>query len=145
MNDQIHKNQYQMLNSLELLDSAAQIITSNQVGDIWFTSLDLKYAFSQIPLSNGDNSQCNFNIVCEEQTGTYRFITGFYGLTDKPKEFQKPIDNTLQGFSGVFCILDDVLIVSKGSVVDHNILVDKVLIRLEEEGLALKLSKCEFF
>ena len=34
--------------------------------------------------------------------------------------------------------------VSVGSVADHNILVDKVFVRLEEEGLALKLLKCEF-
>ena len=61
-----------------------------------------------------------------------------------PKEFPKAMDNTLQGLSGVFCFLDDILIVSKGSVVDHNILVDKVINRLDEEGFALKLSKCDF-
>ena len=54
------------------------------------------------------------------------------------------MDYTLQGLSGVFCLSDDINIVSKGSVADHNILVDKVFVRLEEEGLALKLSKCEF-
>ena len=47
---------------------------------------------------DGVSSQCNFNIVCVEQTGTYRFKTGFYGLTDMPKEFQKAMDNTLQSF-----------------------------------------------
>ena len=144
MNDQIHKNQYQMPILLELLDSAAQIIMSDKVGDVWFTSLDLKYAFNQIPLSDEVSHQCNFNIVCGEQTGTYRFKTGFYGLTDMPKEFQKALDNTLQGLSGVFCFLGDILIVSKGSVVDHNILVDKVFARLDEEGFALKLLKCVF-
>ena len=144
MNDQIHKNHYQMPNLLELLDSAAQIITSDTSGEVWFTSLDLKYAFSQIPLSEEVSRHCNFNIVCGEQTGTYRFKTGFYGLTDMPKEFQKAMDNTLQGLSGVICFLDDILIVSKGSVEDHNILVDKVISRLDEEGFALKLSKCDF-
>ena len=144
MNNQIHKNQYQMPNLLELLDSAAQIITSDKLGDVWFTSLDLKYAFSQIPLSNEVSRHCNFNIVCGEQTGTYRFKTGFYGLTDMPKEFQKAMDNTLQSLSGVFCFLDDFLIVSKGSINDHNILVNKVITRLDEEGFALKLSKCDF-
>ena len=144
MNDQIHKNHYQMPNLLELLDSAAQIITSDTSGDVWFTSLDLKYAFSQIPLSEEVSRHCNFNIVCGEQTGTYRFKTGFYGLTDMPKEFQKAMDNTLQGLSGVFCFLDDILVVSKGSVEDHNILVDKVISRLDDEGFALKLSKCDF-
>ena len=61
-----------------------------------------------------------------------------------PKEFQKAMDNTLQDLSEFFCFLDNILIVSKGSVVDHNILVDKVFARLEDEGFALKLSKCEF-
>ena len=103
MIDQIHKNQYQMPNLLELLDSAAQIITSDKIGDVWLTSLDLKYAFSQIPLSDEVSRRCNFIIVCGEQTGTYRFKTGFYGLTDMPKKFQKAMDNTLQGLSGVFC------------------------------------------
>ena len=36
------------------------------------------------------------------------------------------------------------MIVSKGSIRDHNTLVDKVLTRLDDEGFALKLSKCDF-
>ena len=40
--------------------------------------------------------------------------------------------------------MDDILIVSKGSVVDHNILVDKVFVRLEEERFALEFSNREF-
>ena len=54
------------------------------------------------------------------------------------------MDNTLQGLSGVFCFLDNFLIVSKGSINDHNIIVNKVITRLDEEGFALKLSKCNF-
>ena len=56
-----------------------------------------------------------------------------------PKEFQKAMDNTVQGIQGVFCFL-----VSKSSVTEHNEIVDKVLPRLDKEGFALKLSKCEF-
>ena len=62
-----------------------------------------------------------------------------------PKEFQKAMDNTIHGIQGVFCFLDDILKVSKGSVTEHNETVDKVLSRLDKEGFALKLSKCEFF
>ena len=133
-----------MPNLLELLDSAAQIITAKTEGTVWFTSLDLKYAFSQLRLDESVSKHCNFSIVCGEFTGTYRFKTGFYGLTDMPKEFQKAMDNTIQGIQGVFCFLDDILIVSKGSVTEHNETVDKVLSRLDKEGFALKLSKCEF-
>ena len=133
-----------MPNLLELVYSAAEIITTKTEGAVWFTSLDLKYAFSQLPLDKSVSKHCNFSIVCGEFTGTFRFKTGFYGLTDMPKEFQKAMDNTIQGFQGVFCFLDDILIVSKGSVTEHNEIVDKVLPRLDKKGFGLKLSKCEF-
>ena len=64
MNAQIWKNKYQMPNIHELIDSAAQIITKDVPGKVWFTSLDLKYAFSQLPLSSVTSSHCNFNILC---------------------------------------------------------------------------------
>ena len=32
-------------------------------------------------------------------TGTYRFQTGFYGLTDMPAEFQKATDYTIINLS----------------------------------------------
>ena len=85
-----------MQNIHELIESAAQIITRKVPGKVCFRSFDLKYAFSQLPLSSLTRSHCNFNILCGEATGTYRFKTGFYGLTDMPTEFQKAIDCTLQ-------------------------------------------------
>ena len=96
MNAQIWQNKYQMPNMHELIDSAAQIITRDIPGEVWFTSLDLKYAFSQLPLSELTSIHCNFSILSGEATGTYRFKTGFYGLTNMPREFQKAMDCTLQ-------------------------------------------------
>ena len=61
-----------------------------------------------------------------------------------PSEFQKRMDCTLQGIPGMICYLDDILVVSKGTLSQHSEIVHKVLTRLDEEGLALKLSKCEF-
>ena len=144
MNAQIWQNKYQMPNMHELIDSAAQIITRDTPGEVWFPSLDLKYAFSQLPLSELTSSHCNFSIFCGEATGTYRFKTGFFGLMDMSTEFQKAMDCTLQGLEGVICYLDDILVVTKGRVEDHNVLVGRVMSRLNEEGWALKLSKCEF-
>ena len=46
MNAQIWKNKYQTPNIHELINSVAQIITKDVPGKVWFTSLDLKYAFS---------------------------------------------------------------------------------------------------
>ena len=133
-----------MPNIQDLIDSAAQIISSDVPGLVWFTSLDIKYAFSQIKLSKLISSHCNFDIICGESTETYRLNTGFYWLTDMPSEFQKAIDCTLQRIPGTICYLDDILVVSKGTLSQHPEFVHKILSRLDEEGFALKLSKCEF-
>ena len=144
MNAQIWQNKYQIPNMHKLIDLVAQIITRDTLGKVWFTFLDLKNAFSQLPSLNLTSSHCNFSILCGEATSTYRFKTGFYGLTDMATEFQKAVDCTLQGLEGVTCYLDDILVVTKGKVEDHNTLVAKVMDQLNEEEWARKLSKCEF-
>ena len=145
INRQLYKNKYQMPNVDELIDGVSQIITSASEGSLYFTVLDLKYAYSQIRLTAETAKQCNFNIVGGNATGTYRFLTGFYGLADMPAEFQKAMDRTLNYSKNTFCFLDDILIVSKGEAKDHEKLVRNVLQKLDDENLALKISKCEFF
>ena len=134
-----------MPNVDELIDGVSQIITATSEGSLYFTVLDLKYAYSQIRLTAETAKQCNFNIVGGQATGTYRFLTGFYGLADMPAEFQKTKDRTLNHSKNTFCFLDDILIVSKGEAGDHEKLVRDVLQKLDDENLALKITKCEFF
>ena len=73
-------------------------------------------------------------------TGTYRFKTGFYGLTDMPAEFQKAIDCTLAGLNNTFCFLDDILIVSRGGIEQHLDLNGKCLMKLDQENLRINLA-----
>ena len=105
----------------------------------------MKYAYSQLKLTAETAKQCNFNIIGGQATGTYRFLTGLYGLADMPAEFQKAMDRTLNHAENTFCFLDDILIVSKGSAEEREKLIMNVLEKLDKENLALKLSKCEFF
>ena len=123
----------------------SQIVTENKNNTIYFTVLDLKYAYSQLKLAAETAKQCNFNIVGGKATGTYRFLTEFCGLADMPAEFQKSMDRTINHAKNTFCFLDDILIVSKGNEIEHGNLVEAVLKKLDAENLALKLSKCEFF
>ena len=74
---------------------------------------------------------------------TFRFKNGFYVLTDLPTEFQKAMDCTLQGLDGIIQHLDDILVVTKGDVEEHNVLVGAVMKRLDTGGWALKFDKCE--
>ena len=77
-------------------------------------------------------------------TGTYRFKTGFYELTDLPVEFQKAMDYTIIGLKNTFCFLDDILIVSKGSEQDVFQLVLDCLEKLYDDNLRINLPKCHF-
>ena len=55
------------------------------------------------------------------------------------------MDHTLNDAKNTFCFLDDILIVSRREEIEHEKLVLDVLKKLDDENLALKLTKCEFF
>ena len=96
--DELFISKYQMPNIEMLIDTISRHLTDTQNGQqAYFTTLDLKYAYSQLKLHHDTAKHCNCNIICGESTGTYRFKTGFYGLTDMPAEFQKAMDYTLIG------------------------------------------------
>ena len=116
LNKSIHKNKYQMPNIDSIIDSISQHINdSNQGENVYISTIELKYAYSQLSLHPDTARHCNFNIICGDATGTYRFKTELYGLTEVPAEFQKAMDYTLVGLSNTYCFLDDIIAVSKGS------------------------------
>ena len=89
-NKSIHKNKYQMPNIHNFIDTIQQNLNTDASQETAYVStLDLKYEYSQLILDPKKARHCNFNIIGVEGTGTYRFITGFYGLTDMPAAFQK--------------------------------------------------------
>ena len=47
--------------------------------EAWYSSVDMPNAHGEVPLQ----------IIGGESTGTYRFVTGFYGLMVMPTAFQK--------------------------------------------------------
>ena len=82
--------------------------------------------------------QCNFQIIGGESTGTYRFVTEFYGLSVMPTEFQNVMDILLAKFREVFVFIDDILIVTKGTKNEQLDKVRKVLKTLDHAELQLK-------
>ena len=115
LNNQIFKNKYQMPIIHELIDNIALQLSSKESGEVWFSSLELKNAYSQLQLCTDTSKQCNFSIVGGETTETYRFLIGFYGLGDMPNKFQRVMDSFLKVIPFTNCYIDDILIASKGS------------------------------
>ena len=56
-----------------LLDNIAQVVKSDKSNQTLFTTLDLRYAYSQIPLDKKTREQCNFNPIGGSATGKYQF------------------------------------------------------------------------
>ena len=71
----IHKNEYQMPNIEVLLDNTAQVVKSDKSKQTLFSTLDLRYAYSQIPLNKTTREQCNSSLIGSNATGTYQFQT----------------------------------------------------------------------
>ena len=132
-----------MPNIESLIESVSQIITDyiTEPADNFFSTIDLKYAYSQLNLHPETAKHCNFNIVSGDMTVTYRFQTGFYGLNGMPAEFH---GYTLIGLKKTFCFSDDTLIVSKVSEEDQFKIVTNCPKKIDPDNLRIDLPKCHF-
>ena len=71
----------------ELMNAVGQTISEKKSGEIYFSTMDLTYAYKQLPLIQDTSLHCNFSLAGGISTGTYRFETGFYDLTTMPADF----------------------------------------------------------
>ena len=104
----------------------------------------MTYAYGEVPLHLLTAKHCNFQIIGGESRGTYRFVTGFYGLSVMPTEFQKVTDILLAKLREVFVFTDDFLIVTKGTKNEHLDRERGILKTLDHAELQLKAGKCNF-
>ena len=77
LNDQTFKNKYKLPNIHELIGNVVVRISEKSNGQVWFSNLYLKNAYSQLKLCNQTSKQCDFKTVGGETTGIYQFLTGF--------------------------------------------------------------------
>ena len=64
LNKAIHKNKHQMPNIDTLVESISQQISAPaSQNTTYFSTIDLKYAYSQINLDINTANLCNFNII----------------------------------------------------------------------------------
>ena len=101
--------------------------------------------YNQLKLCEQTSKQCIFSIVGGETTGTYRFLTRFYGLGDMPNEFQRVMDSLLKNIPFTNCYIDDILVALRGSLEEHKSIVYKILSILDKNNMAVKWGKCAIF
>ena len=102
-----------------------------------FTKLDLSQAYLQLPVDEDSKGL----LVINTPKGLFRYNRLPYGVSVAPAIFQSVMDRVLQGLL-VACYLDDILIAAPTEQ-EHNLILEKVMNRLQESGIHLRAEKCE--
>lgn len=119
------------------IDDALDCLT----GSKWFSVLDLRSGYYQIPMAAEDKEKTAF--ICP--LGFYEFERMPQGITGAPATFQRLMERAVGDMHllEVIVYLDDLIVFGR-TLEEHEERLLKVLDRLEETGLKLSLDKCQF-
>ena len=104
-----------------------------------FSKLDLTQAYHQMEVEE----KFKHLLTITTHKGLYRYRRLPFGISSAPALFQRTMEQILQGIPGVVAFMDDIELTG-ATVEEHLDRLDQVLQRLEEHGLRLRKSKCEF-
>lgn len=136
---------YRKLNSVTVPDKypipEINDILSNLGRNVFFTILDLKSGFHQIPLREKDVEKTAFSV----NHGKFEFTRLPFGLKNAPSIFQRALDDILREHIGKRCYvyIDDIIIFGS-SEKEHFMNLKLVFETLEKANMKVQLDKCEF-
>lgn len=104
------------------------------------TSLDLNMGYYHIELSPASKRLCTIVLPW----GKYEYQRLPMGLCNSPDIFQEKMNNLMSDLEYVRAYIDDLLILTKGSLEDHLNKLSEVLARLEKAGLKVNAKKSFF-
>lgn len=108
-------------------------------GSSYFSKLDVRQAFHQLPLHETSRYITTF---CTHR-GLFRYKRLNFGTNAASEIFQHVLESHLSGLPGVKNIHDDIIIFGKTRN-EHDIALKACLKRLSDIGITLKESKCKF-
>ena len=115
--------------------------TKKLSGKRFYAKLDLKDGFHQL----GMDEKSKWIIAFVTLNGLYDWIVVPFGVKNGPAIYQKTIKAILIEYEGRICIvfIDDINIFAV-TWIEFLVNLDKVLTRLEENNVTVKLKKCYF-
>ena len=105
-----------------------------------FSTLDLARAYKQMEVAPDSQSYLTINT----HMGLFRYRRLPFGIATAPAIWQKAMSVVLQGCRGVIYYMDDILVTGQTRK-EHEQNLRQVFQRLEQFGLRINLSKCQFF
>ena len=133
LNEVTVKDSYPLPNLTEMLEQMG--------GSDWFSVLDLKSGYWQIPMVGADKEKTAFSIG----RGLWQFTVMPFGLCNAVATFQRVMERVLAGLLGSCCLVyvDDVIVF--GETLETGVInLEKVLSRLQSAGMVLADKKCHF-
>jgi len=134
LNDATIRNSYPLPHTDDLFDRLQ--------GARYFSKIDLRTGFYQIPLAEADREKTAFRT----RYGHFEWTVLPMGLTNAPATFQHLMNQTFRDMLDrcVLVFLDDIVVYSS-TLEQHVIDVRGALSRLQQNHLFAKKSKCELF
>lgn len=113
------------------------------IGARYFSKLDLRSGYWQVEMEEADKQKTAFSVG---SLGFFECNRMAFGLTNAPATFQRLMERCMGELNLRECLifLDDILIFSE-TFEEHIKRIEAVFSRLQQHGLKLKPSKCEFF
>ncbi|XP_030847917.1 uncharacterized protein LOC115926774 [Strongylocentrotus purpuratus] len=136
---------YRTLNSRTIPDQYAVPLIQEAIdclnGNKWFSVIDLKSGFYQIPMREEDKEKTAF--ICP--LGFYQFERMPQGVKGAPATFQRLMEKCMSGLNmmEVLVYMDDLIIFSK-TLEEMEERLGRVLDRMHEFGLKASPEKCQF-
>ena len=105
---------------------------------VFFSVIDLKAGYWQIPMRKGDAEKTAFRTA----DGHYQFTVMPFGLRNAPATFQRMMDVVFSGikWKGLMVYMDDIVIYS-ATAREHIRIIDQVLQKLMGAGLKINPAK----
>ena len=132
LNNQTVKNNYLLLLITELINNMG----SKKV----FTKMDLRWRFNNMRIKEGDKWKGAFIT----HIGFFKLTVMFFGMTNSPTTFQAMMNKILRDLinKGKVAVFVDDVLVGTETKEGYDEIVEKILRRLEENNLYIKLEKC---
>ena len=105
-----------------------------------FSTIDLRSGYHHIALGKSSRAKTAFVMPF----GKYEFLMVPFGLAQAPAYFQLLMNKVLKGLKFAMMYLDDIIIFSQDKL-QHLEHLEIVFSHLQEAGLKMKCSKCDFF
>ena len=128
LNDAIHRPHYPMRTFDEVLSELSEAA--------YFSVLDATSGYWSLKLED----KSSYLTTYHTPFGRYRYLRVPFGLNCSQDVFQRKIDETFEGMTGVTAIVDDILVFGKTRA-EHDQNLRKVLTRAHERGIKLNADK----